>query len=307
MKKLIVILMVMLMITVAGISVYAYSNSFPDTTPIINTDITEKVEIKEIPAFASRKVVNILPTTFSSQKDEIIYKMLNSVDYFSTAKVSFSALFPGFNVEQNYFIETNLDTGVAHQICSDNFVQTESNEAAEAYETYADGNVVKEYNNLERTVYTIGAVQERRTLSEEWPNTEERYYLDDNGEPHYRYRGNPTNADMAGECLVPQVSAFAYLMDKNLWDVVDSIKYCNRNCFYIEGTVRESYSSQIGADTFMMYVDEKTGILLKLEAYNENGNVVSSMIVSEITIDLPIICSTFNYDMSKYREYVAQE
>lgn len=47
-------------------------------------------------------------------QDEIYYKMLNSVDYFSTAKVSFSALFPGFETVQDYTIETDLNTGVAH-------------------------------------------------------------------------------------------------------------------------------------------------------------------------------------------------
>ncbi len=119
-----------------------------------------------------------------------------------------------YSVKQGYTIETNLDTGVAHQTCSDNFAQAGGADASEAYETYSDGKTVRQYDNLARTVQTLYPVEKRRTLAEEWPGVEDRYYIDENGEPHYRYRSNPTNADMAGECLFPQVSAFAYLMDK---------------------------------------------------------------------------------------------
>lgn len=243
------------------------------------------------------------PVSFSNVQEEIVYKMLNSVDYFSTAKVSFSALFPGFDVEQDFTIETNLDTGIAHQTCSDNFAQVRSAEKSKAYETYSDGKMVREYNNLERTVRNSHSVQERQTLAEEWPNLESRYYIDENGDPHYCYRSNPTNADMAGECLFPQVSAFAYLMDKDLWEVAENTTYLDRACYLIQGVVNESYSAQIGASTFIMYVDRDTGILLKLEAKDDIGTVVSSMSVSEITIDAPAARNLPAYDMSKYEGY----
>lgn len=303
MKKLVAILLV-ITIFAAGISVYAYSGDISrktenqtviDVTLAEDKDVNEDVEVKQ------QDIIN--PTHFVSQKDEIIYKMLNSIDYFNTATVEFSALFPSFSVAQDYYIETNIDTGVSHQICSDNFVETRDAVSAKAYETYSDGKVVREYNNMERSVRTLRTVEERRTLAEEWPGIEERYYIDENEAPHYRYRGNPTNADMAGECLFPQVAAFAYLVDKSLWSVVKSLEYCERECYFIEGTVRDSYSEQIGADTFMMYVDKETGVLLKLEAYDSHGNIVSSMVVSSISIDEPMTRDSFTYDMSKYESY----
>lgn len=51
-----------------------------------------------------------------------------------------------------------------------------------------------------------------------------------------------------------------------------------------------------------MYVDKETGILLMLEACDANGKVVSSMVVSEIAIDVPV---TQKYDMSRYSGYTA--
>ena len=92
-------------------------------------------------------------------------------------------------------------------------------------------------------------------------------------------------------------------MDEDLWEVTESLQYCGRDCYSVEGTVNDSYSAQIGAETFMMYVDKETGILLKLEACDANGDVVSSMVVSEISIDAPQTRSAFVYDMSKYEGY----
>lgn len=290
-----------------GISAYALekgnttSNSKEEDIPN-NVSVTEVVLSSKEPVVSEKPEISV-PKTFENTQDEIIYKMLNSVDYFTTAEVEFSALFPNCEEEQIYSIETNLDTGISHQTCSDNTLTTKIANINEVYETYSDGNVIREYNNAERTVQTIREAEERRSLSEEWPDGNDRYFIDDNGEPHYRYRGNPTNADMAGECLFPQVAAFGYLMDKDLWSVDKNIEYCGRKCYSISGKVNDAYSTKIGADTFMMYVDESTGILLKMEGYNSSGDVVTSMVVSQINIDAPKARAKSEYDMTKYEGY----
>ena len=68
------------------------------------------------------------------------------------------------------------------------------------------------------------------------------------------------------------------------------------------GTVRDSYAAQIGADQFRMYVDRETGILLMLDAWNDQGSACS-VTVTEITVDDPSICAAFDYDMSPYQDY----
>lgn len=314
MKKMLAVLLVLLIVVVTGISAYAYVDYTSDETDKIieleesqpEIDENLRVNVKSFNDIENENnIYNSIKTSFPTVKDEIYYKMLNSMDYFTTAEVAFSAKFPGSNIEDDYYIKTNLNTGISYQSISDNLIQTRSVDVSKAYETYSDGQVVREFNNLVRTVQTVSGVEQKRTLAEEWPNVgiDERYYVDENGEPHFRYRGNPTNASMAGECLLPQVSAFAYLIDQDLWEVVDTINYCDRECYFVEGLVDESYSAQIGAETFMMYVDKDTGILLKLEACDANGDVVSSMVVSEISIDAPMTRNAFEYDMSKYEDY----
>ena len=236
------------------------------------------------------------PVSFESAQEEVYYKMLNSMDYFTTARVSFTEVLPGFDEELAYTIETNLDTSIAHQTL------TSSDDPDFSQETYADGTTVWEYDNQAKRFSSAGEVEKRRTLAEEWPGITERYSIDENGDPHYRYRGNPTNVSGAGECLLPQTWAFGLLPEKDLWVIEGSLEYCGRTCYDIVGTVGDSYAAQIGADQFRMYVDRETGILLMLDAWNDQGSACS-VTVTEITVDDPSICAAFDYDMSAYQGY----
>lgn len=236
------------------------------------------------------------PVSFESAQEEVYYKMLNSMDYFTTARVSFTEVLPGFDEELAYTIETNLDTSIAHQTL------TRSNDPDFSQETYADGTTVWEYDNRAKRVSSAGGVEKRRTLEEEWPGITERYYIDENGDPNYCYRGNPANVSGAGECLLPQTWAFGFLPEKDLWVIEGSLEYCGRQCYDIVGTVRDSYAAQIGAGQFRMYVDQETGILLMLDAWNDQGSACS-VTVTEITVDDPSICAAFDYDMSAYQGY----
>ena len=236
------------------------------------------------------------PVSFESAQEEVYYKMLNSMDYFTTARVSFTEVLPGFDEELAYTIETNLETSIAHQTL------TRSDDPDFSQETYADGTTVWEYDNRAKRFSSAGEVEKRRTLAEEWPGITERYSIDENGDPHYRYRGNPTNVSGAEECLLPQTWAFGLLPEKDLWVIEGSLEYCGRTCYDIVGTVRDSYAAQIGADQFRMYVDRETGILLMLDAWNDQGSACS-VTVTEITVDDPSICAAFDYDMSPYQDY----
>lgn len=236
------------------------------------------------------------PVSFESAQEEVYYKMLNSMDYFTTARVSFTEVLPGFDEELAYTLETNLETSIAHQTL------TRSDDPDFSQETYADGTTVWEYDNQAKRVSSAGGVEKRRTLEEEWPGITERYSIDENGDPHYRYRGNPTNVSGAGECLLPQTWAFGFLPEKDLWVIEGSLEYCGRQCYDIVGTVRDSYAAQIGAGQFRMYVDQETGILLMLDAWNDQGSACS-VTVTEITVDDPSICAAFDYDMSAYQGY----
>ena len=52
-------------------------------------------------------------------------------------------------------------------------------------------------------------------------------------------------------------------------------------------SVEDYYREKWGTSQFTLCVDKLTGILLRLEGYNEEGILRKAMIVSEISIDDP--------------------
>ena len=147
------------------------------------------------------------PVSFESAQEEVYYKMLNSMDYFTTARVSFTEVLPGFDEELAYTIETNLDTSIAHQTL------TRSNDPDFSQETYADGTTVWEYDNRAKRVSSAGGV-EAPHLGRGVARDNRAVFHRRKRRPHYRYRGNPTNVSGAGECLLPQTWAFGFLPEK---------------------------------------------------------------------------------------------
>ena len=187
MKKLAVLLLIFAVGTTGSIAALASTFSLPeknmpDFTGSVPVSTQEKTVNGPSETDTAYTIITPIETAANTEtvQDEIYYKMLNSVDYFSTAKVSFSALFPGFETVQDYTIETDLNTGVAHQTCSDYFLKTDKDISA-VYETYSDGRTIREYDNAAYTSRFVSAAEERHSLVEEWGDSE-RYYVDENNE-----------------------------------------------------------------------------------------------------------------------------
>ena len=131
MKKIAVLLLVFAVGTAGSIAALASAFSLPEkNVPDLTGSVpvpTQEETVSEPPETDTDAVITPIEAAINIEtvQDEIYSKMLNSVDYFSTAKVSFSALFPGFETAQDYTIETDLNTGVAHQTCSDYFLKTD--------------------------------------------------------------------------------------------------------------------------------------------------------------------------------------
>ena len=188
------------------------------------------------------------------------------MDYFTTARVSFTEVLPGSDKEWVYTIETNLDTSIAHQTL------TKSDDPNFSQETYADGTTVWEYNNQAKTVTSEGNVEKRRTLEGGTARCDGTVFHRRKRRPPLPLPGQtPPTFPVPGNACSPQTWAFGLLPEKDLWVIEGSLEYCGRTCYDIVGTVRDSYAAQIGADQFRMYVDRETGILLMLDAWNDQG------------------------------------
>jgi outer membrane lipoprotein-sorting protein len=87
----------------------------------------------------------------------------------------------------------------------------------------------------------------------------------------------------AKDSLFPQEITLGYLEDYSKWDILDdSIQYLGLNVALIEGTFNNYYETKHQASTFKLWVHKDTGVLLKMEEYNKENEVVSSLVTQEI-------------------------
>ena len=113
----------------------------------------------------------------------------------------------------------------------------------------------------------------------EIPNNE-RITIEDDGQPCYNYRANPTNVPEASMCIFPQEMAFGFLADQELWDMENTENVDGKLCYHIIGKTSEDYGKKLNVSTFELYVDVNTGVLLKYIGYDKN-DVISDYLYTE--------------------------
>ena len=101
-----------------------------------------------------------------------------------------------------------------------------------------------------------------------------RKQSDKEGINHYFNRSDLTNGYLSSSCILPQGYTFGFLAtDLSKWEIIGEKEYLNRKCVEISGKT-ESYGSKFNIVSFHMIVDEATGILLKLDGIDSEGNEV---------------------------------
>lgn len=98
---------------------------------------------------------------------------------------------------------------------------------------------------------------------------------------------------VASEVLFNQNIALAYLEDQNKWAIVGSEDYLGLNATIIKGELPAYFKDKHNAETFKLWVHEETGILLKMEEYNQNGEVVYYVETHSIKLNSPLESEKF--------------
>lgn len=204
-------------------------------------------------------------TVESYTQQEIFDKMVNAVENYSYAKGKMVYAIPNvWNVE----FETDLETGTA-------FEKTVG-EGLLSTVTAKDGVITTVTNGVTHTSY--GA----HTKSDSINRAHMGKRLD--GENEYFMRVDPTNTETARNCLLPQEITFNFLGDRDTWEVKEITTYLDRTVWYIEGRLGVVSNDKLGAEEFVMYVDCATGILLKYEVLDKQGNVKHYAYMEELEI-----------------------
>ena len=225
-------------------------------------------------------------------KDDIFYMMLNSIDYYDKVSGRFvhksarseyydEVVFQtclsdtnAFSVYRSYYATEDTD----EEKISSGTVETE-----QEYSQYCDGSSfisvfpkTKNWENISNSIISMDKVIDI-------PDQERMFTKE--GMPGYAYKTNPTNVIMSNSCLFPQEYAFGFLQDQSLWDIAEITNYQGRKCYIINGNTTPEYGAQMRVDTFEFIVDANTGVLMRYDGYNENGELCDFMHTDNIKFE----------------------
>ena len=209
-------------------------------------------------------------------KEVIFNRMLSSVDYFDIVYEKIVYFMPLINEEIEIEISSDLRNGKSYQLYKS---------STQSIENFSNGVGINRYDNDTKTAmgtdYIIPYVSTEDELKEK---AENRVYSDGMGK-HYVLRSNPTGAGLASISLLPQETTFGLLEDFSKWELADEIKYLERDCILIRGKTDDSYYAKTKINSFELTVDKNTGIILKLEGFDEENKLTNYTYVTEFSID----------------------
>lgn len=230
---------------------------------------------------------------FENPQINIYNKMLNSIDFFSTAELSIKTSMMNENAESVIEYYTDIDSGIAYETYTENGVTLQ--------ETYAKNGEMILVDNKRRE-YNPRYLKTYSRADTPYIPLEQRIEVSDvDGLPCYTYRRNITNCPLASFSLLPDGMAFSYLKNLDLWEITDScVLFLGRECIEIKGSPSPYVANKHNSPDFTMLVDSKTGILLDFKAY-KNGEITNYITATKCIIDGSPKIKEF--DINNYTEY----
>ena len=206
-------------------------------------------------------------------KKSIFFKMLNTIDYFNTAEGSIEICTEG-DIRTSEFA-CNLLTADAYEysIWGDEIYEDYSSSNGEFYKVLKERKLINKglgACNIEEAVPIPDS--ERITVAEDGINC-------------YAYRADPINAPTAREGLQPQELTFNFMTVEDNWDITGETTYLDRDCVIIEGHTNDYAEEKLGVYTFEFTVDKETGVLMKYDGFDADGNIVSYSKFTELTFN----------------------
>lgn len=221
----------------------------------------------------------------TDEQTKLILKMLNSIDYYDKASGKLVTKGNGNSFNDVEF-EIDLTTARSYSHIRQYWIDSPENAMngdytnaeliTDKYGTYdfinySDGERLHSYNNYSKVhEVTDGVVL--RAESYEIPDNERRHTKPD-GTLSWRYRINPLNCDYAMSSLFPQMFVLDVLNNTEKWRIDGLQTYLDRECILVSGT------------DFTALIDDKTGVLMKYIATDENGDISDYICVQSIAFD----------------------
>lgn len=212
-------------------------------------------------------------TNSLENKSFIYHMMLNSVDYFTTAKGSLVYAID-LNMPINAEFSTNIPEIYAHES-----------------EKLSDGNIMDTYvfDGMNYTV-TNNSTYDVSYWSEPVEfniSDNERLITLDEGGSLAINRNDLTHLPMSSSCcLFPQGYAMSRMSDFDTWNITGCEEFLQKKCAVIEGSFNNG--------TFVMYVDINHGSMLKYEEYSWDGTMTGYIETTSLEYESDVEKVTFD-------------
>lgn len=219
-----------------------------------------------------------------SPKVNIYNKMLNSIDYFNNLVLTMETSMLNEGVTTVEY-QIDINSNVSYQsVIEDGQITSE---------TYSQAENMILVNNTEKT-YVQNYLPTYTRNDTPYIPLESRITTGEDGIPCYFYRRNVTNCPLASYSVFPQEITYSYLKDFDKWEIEDNnVTYLGRDCVKIVGTPSPYIAEKHSIDSFTMFVDSDTGILLNFQG-TLNGNVSRYMRVTECIFEAKAPIKQFN-------------
>ncbi|WP_291572515.1 DUF4830 domain-containing protein [Clostridium sp. UBA4548] len=226
-------------------------------------------------------------------KRDLRNKIANSVDYFTSAKGSFRWNQKRFNndVTVDYKVELK-DTPSSYE--------KETSKDGNILEATLNGNMKTIFDNNTKT-YRSGEVSTSKGGTTR-NNIENKYATASDGSSEVYLRPDPLFLIYAKESLFNQNLAVGILKDESKWSISAVEKYLELDAAVIEGTFDNYYSVKFDSTKYKAWVEKNTGIILKMEWYDENGETTTELETTFIKLNIPIDDKEMKKDTTGYTE-----
>ncbi|MFB6468211.1 M56 family metallopeptidase [Cytobacillus sp. Hz8] len=225
-------------------------------------------------------------------KEEILTKMINSVDYFETAKGEFKIHNGNIDNADDYMLieyELSLNNN-AGGYNKESFTKNGEGRII----SYKDGTLW--YINESDGTYQEREYQDDR-IHFDALTPESAFSVDNEGIDVTNYRERPP-IGQAMSSLFPYEIASNFTRDLNKWEIENqNAELLGHNVLIIKGQI-----NRMDSKSFRFWVDKDTGILVKYETYNSDGEIVDYLYPTKLEVNVPIDSKKFTPNLEGYKK-----
>ncbi|WP_181444435.1 sigma-E factor regulatory protein RseB domain-containing protein [Bacillus sp. 03113] len=212
-------------------------------------------------------------------KKEILTKMINSVDYFDTAKGKFEYVTSGSRLIVDYELSLNHKPGGYSKVSTE-----ENGKSVDEFIYYGKG-YLWGVDHETRSYIKYQYVEEKRSSTLQ---IEDAFSIDQEGIPVTNYRERPP-IGVAQSSLFPYEIASNYTRDLNTWEIEkQNEELLDHNTVVLKGNVNKHRFQ-----SFRFWVDKDSGILVKYETYDSNGEIVDYLHPLSLEVNVPVHTELF--------------